>query len=156
VGRFLREKNPAVKIILSDPAGSVLHPLVNEGKKVEAGSWLVEGMGEDFVPAICDLGLVDEAIPGTDAHAFMAPRELLSKEGLLAGSSTGCLVCAALRWCRKQTRPMNVVTLVCDTGAKYLSKFFNDFWMIDNGFIQRPRANNLGDLIARKHILGED
>lgn len=103
VARFLREKNPEIKVILSDPAGSMLHPLVNEGKHVQATSWLVEGMGEDFVPDICDLKLVDEAIPVTDEQAFLAARELLSKEGILAGSSTGCLIHAALAWCRKQT-----------------------------------------------------
>jgi len=156
VGRYLREKKPDVKIILSDPAGSVLHPLVNEGKKVEAGAWLVEGMGEDFVPDICDIDLVDEAIPVTDGEAFMAARELLVKEGVLAGSSTGCLIAAAMRWCRRQTKPMNVVTFACDTGAKYLSKCFNDFWMIDNGFIQRPSTNDLRDLIARRHSERED
>ncbi len=156
IGRYLREQKPDIKIILSDPAGSMLHPLVNEGKKVEATSWLVEGMGEDFVPDICEIDLCDEAVAVTDAEAFMAARELLSKEGLLAGSSTGCLIHAALVWCRRQTRPMNVVTFACDTGGKYLSKMFNDFWMIDNGFIQRPKENNLRDLIARRHLLGED
>ncbi len=156
IGRYLREKNPDIQIILSDPAASMLHPLVNEGKTVKAGPWLVEGMGEDFVPDICDLKLVNEAIPVTDGEAFMAARELLAQEGILAGSSTGCLVHAALKWCRKQTKPMSVVTLVCDTGGKYLSKFFNDFWMIDNGFTKRDTQNNLRDLIARRHTLQED
>lgn len=156
MGRYLREKNPGIKIILADPEASVLHPLVNEKKHVEAGSWLVEGMGEDFVPDVCDLSLVDEAIAVSDRDAFMAARLLLAREGMLAGSSTGCLIHAALQWCRRQTRPMNVVTLICDTGAKYLSKFFNDFWMIDNGFIQREKQNNLRDLIARRHSLKED
>jgi len=156
VGRYLREKNPNIKIILSDPMGSILHPLVNEGKHVEAGPWLVEGMGEDFVPEICDIDLVDEAIAVTDAEAFHASRLLLNKEGVLAGSSTGCLISAAMRWCAKQTTPMNVVTLICDSGAKYLSKFFNDFWMIDNGFIERSTRNDLADLVARRHLEGED
>lgn len=156
IGRFLRSKKPDVKIILSDPMNSMLHPLVNEGKRVEAGSWLVEGMGEDFVPDICDLSLVNEAIGVTDADAFMAARELLAKAGILAGSSTGCLVHAAMVWCRRQTKPLNVVTLVCDTGAKYLSKFYNDFWMIDNGFIRREKRNDLSDLIARRHSERED
>ncbi|MDX2115838.1 MAG: cystathionine beta-synthase [Planctomycetota bacterium] len=156
VGRYLREKNPAVKIVLADPMGSMLHPLVNEGKRVTASSWLIEGMGEDFVPDICELKLADEAIAVTDEEAFFAARDLLSNEGLLAGSSTGCLMHAARVWCRRQTSPMNVVTLVCDTGAKYLSKFFNDFWMIDNGFIKRERRNNLRDLIARRHSQKED
>jgi cystathionine beta-synthase len=113
-------------------------------------------MGEDFVPEICDIDLCDEAVPVTDEQAFMAARELLAKEGVLTGSSTGCLIHAAKVWCQKQTRPMNVVTLCCDTGAKYLSKFFNDFWMIDNGFIKREHRNDLGDLVARRHLENED
>ena len=154
--RYLREKNPDVKIILSDPAGSMLHPLVNEGKKVTATSWLVEGMGEDFVPDICDIELVDEAFPVTDAQAFMAARELLKSEGVLAGSSTGCLLHATGEYLKKQTRPLRVATFACDTGGKYLSKMFNDFWMIDNGFIQREKKNDLSDLIARRHQERED
>ncbi|GAB4554305.1 MAG: pyridoxal-phosphate dependent enzyme [Phycisphaerales bacterium] len=156
VGAYLREKNPQIKVILADPAASILNPLVNEGKHVEAGSWLIEGMGEDFVPDICDLDLCDEAIPVTDAEAFFMAREVLAKEGMLVGSSTGCLVEAAARWCRKQTQPMNVVTLLCDSGAKYLSKMFNDYWMIDQGFIQREQTGDLRDLIARRHRSGED
>jgi cystathionine beta-synthase len=156
VGKYLRERNPDVKIVLADPAGSILAPLVNEGKKVKPGSWLVEGMGEDFVPDICHLEYVSEAVSVTDAESFFAARELLAKEGVLAGSSSGCILSAALTFCRRQTRPMNVVTLVCDSGAKYLSKMFNDFWMIDNGFIQRERTGDLRDLIARRHDFGED
>ncbi len=154
--RALRERNPDVKIILSDPAGSILWPLVNEGRKVEPGSWLVEGMGEDFVPPICDLDFVDEAIPVTDAEAFAAARELLAREGVLAGSSTGCLLHAAILWARKQKKPLNVVTFVCDTGGKYLSKMFNDYWMMDQGFIQRQSTGDLRDLISRRHDERED
>lgn len=156
VGQYLKERNPDCKIVLADPAGSILAPLVNEGRAVKPGSWLVEGMGEDFVPDICDLKLVDEAISVTDAQAFFAARDLLAREGVLAGSSTGCILHAALVFCRKQTRPMNVVTLICDSGAKYLSKMFNDFWMMDNGFIKREKTNDLRDLIARRHDFGED
>lgn len=156
VGKFLKEKDPKVKVILADPAGSMLWPLVNEGRTVQAGSWLVEGMGEDFVPDICDLSLVDKAYGVSDADAFFAARELLAQEGVLSGSSTGCMLHAAMAYCREQTTPMNVVTFICDSGAKYLSKMFNDFWMIDNGFIKREKADDLRDLIARRHDLGED
>jgi len=155
-GRALRERFPDIEIILADPAGSILHPLVNEGREVEPGSWMVEGMGEDFVPSICDLDLVNEAIPVTDAEAFYAARTLLRKEGLLAGSSTGALIHAALEYCRRQTEPKTVVTFICDQGAKYLDKFFNDYWMIDNGFIEREPTNDLRDLVARRHELQED
>lgn len=155
-GRFLREKNPRVRLVLADPMGSMLHPLVNEGKHVHATSWLIEGMGEDFVPDICDIKLADEAVPVTDAEAFLAARELLKTEGVLAGSSTGCLMHAVRVFLRKQTKPLRVATFACDTGGKYLSKMFNDFWMIDNGFIQRERRNDLTDLIARRHEQRED
>jgi cystathionine beta-synthase len=156
VGRVLRKANPACELILADPAGSILAPLVNEGRHVDPGSWLVEGIGEDFVPSICDLKLVTKAYTVTDADAFHTARELLRKEGILAGSSVGTLLCAALRYCREQTQPKNVVTLICDSGAKYLSKMFNDFWMMDNGFIDRPRTGDLRDLVARRHLDRED
>ena len=154
--RFLREKNPDVKVILCDPVGSVLAPLVNEKKQVPAGTWLIEGMGEDYVPEICDLSLVSEAIAVTDEQSFFGARELLAKEGVLAGSSAGCLIHGSVTWCRKQTRAMNVVSFICDTGAKYLSKMFNDYWMMDQGFIRRERTGDLRDLIARRHQLRED
>lgn len=156
MGRYLRERNPDLKIILADPEGSILAPLVNEGRKVEAGSWLIEGMGEDFVPDICAIDLVTEAIAVSDGDSFMAARELLKREGILAGSSTGCLIHAAMTYCRRQTEPLRVATLICDQGAKYLSKMFNDFWMMDNGFIKREMRNDVTDLIARKHLFGED
>ena len=156
VGRVLRKANPACELILADPAGSILAPLVNEGRHVDPGSWLVEGIGEDFVPSICDLKLVTKAYTVTDADAFHTARELLRKEGILAGSSVGTLLCATLRYCREQTQPKNVVTLICDSGAKYLSKMFNDFWMMDNGFIDRPKTGDLRDLIARRHLDRED
>ncbi len=156
VGRYLKEHAPGCKIVLADPAGSILAPLVNEGKKIEPGAWLVEGMGEDFVPDICDLSLVHEAIAVTDKESFQAARRLLRCEGVLSGSSTGCILHAALEYCRRQTEPRNVVTLICDSGAKYLSKMFNDYWMMDNGFLERETFGDLRDLIARRHGLDED
>ena len=156
VGHYLRARNPKVEVILADPAGSILAPLVNEGRDIAPGSWLVEGIGEDFVPSICDLKLVNKAYTVTDADAFHTARELLRKEGVLAGSSVGTLLCAALRYCREQKEPKRVVTFICDSGAKYLSKMFNDFWMMDNGFIDRPRTGDLRDLIARRHLDRED
>jgi cystathionine beta-synthase len=155
-GRFLRQQNPDVEIILADPAGSVLAPLVNEGKKVPAGSWLVEGIGEDFVPPILDMKIITKAYAVTDAEAFHTVRELLRKEGVLAGTSSGTLITAALRYCREQKKPRRVATFVCDSGAKYLSKAFNDYWMVDQGFVDRPKYGDLRDLIARRHLDRED
>jgi len=156
VGRFLKSKDPKVQIILADPAGSILAPLVNEGRSVEPGSWLVEGIGEDFVPSILDLSLVSKAYTVTDAEAFETVRQLLVKEGVLAGSSVGVLLHAALLYCREQKEPKRVVTLICDSGAKYLSKMYNDFWMVDQGMLQRERTGDLRDLIARRHDRKED
>ena len=156
VGRYFKERNPNLEMVLADPDGSILEPLVTDGTKITPGSWLVEGIGEDFVPSILDLDLVDKAYSIPDGEAFHTARELLRKEGVLAGSSVGTLLAAALRYCREQTEPRQVVTLICDNGAKYLSKMFNDHWMTDNGFIQRESHGNLLDLIGRRHLDKED
>ena len=155
-GRYLREQNPELEIIVADPAGSVIAPLVNEGKMIEAGSWLVEGVGEDFVPLIVDLELVNKGYTVTDADSFATARDLLRQEGVFGGSSTGVLVTAALRYCREQKSPKRVVTFVCDHGSKYLSKMFNDYWMTDQGFTERKSFGDLRDLIARRHTERED
>ena len=156
LGRYLKEQNPNIEIILADPDGSILAPLVNEGKNVSAGSWLVEGIGEDFVPSITDLSLVTKAYWVTDQDSFTTARELLKKEGVLAGSSTGSLVAAAIRWAKEQSEPKRVVTFACDHGSKYLTKMFNDYWMQDQGFIVRENHGDLRDLIARRHETCED
>ena len=128
--------------------------LVQTGETGAGGSWLVEGIGEDFIPPICDLSLVQHAFTITDAESFATARELLRKEGILAGSSSGTLLAAALRYCRAQRTPKRVVTFVCDSGNKYLSKMFNDFWMVDQGFLARDRQGDLRDLITRRHADG--
>ncbi|MBY6064066.1 cystathionine beta-lyase [Pseudidiomarina sediminum] len=129
IGRYLREQNGAIDLVLADPEGSILEPLVNRDEEVEAGSWLVEGIGEDFIPDICDIKLANKAYAVSDKDAFHTARELLVKEGVMVGSSSGTLITAALRYCREQTEPKRVVTLACDTGNRYLSKLYNDEWM---------------------------
>jgi cystathionine beta-synthase len=136
-------------MILADPEGSILAEYTRTKKIGTAGSWLVEGIGEDFIPAIADLSRVSRAYSIPDAEAFVAVRALLKQEGVLAGSSTGTLLAAALRYCREQTTPKTVVTLACDTGSKYLSKIFNDFWMADQGLAGRKSAGDLRDFISR-------
>ncbi len=86
-----------------------------------------------------------------DAEAFAACRTLLRQTGILAGTSSGTLLAAAQRYCREQTTPKRVVSLVCDSGNKYLSKVYNDYWMLDQGFLQRERFGDLRDLITRRH-----
>lgn len=86
-----------------------------------------------------------------DREAFKVCRDLLKQEGILAGTSSGTLIAAALRYCREAAEPKRVVSFVCDSGNKYLSKAYNDYWMLDQGFIERPQSGDLRDLIARRH-----
>ena len=115
IGRYMKKASPKTAMILADPEGSILAPLVNTGIMPQVGSWAVEGIGEDFVPPNCDLSLVSAAYAIPDQESFDASRHLLRAEGILAGSSSGTLLAAALRYCRAQTSPKRVVTLVCDS-----------------------------------------
>jgi cystathionine beta-synthase len=151
IGKYLQEHAPNVEMILADPVGSVLTDYINKGELGEKGSWLVEGIGEDFIPSIANFDKVTKAYAITDAESFAAARELLKKEGVLAGSSSGTLLSAALKYCREQTEAKTVVTFAADTGNKYLSKLYNDFWMEDQGFIEREKFGDLRDLIGRLH-----
>ncbi len=149
LSRYFARVAPHVEMVLADPAGSVLAGYVQTGQIGTAGSWVVEGIGEDFIPPIADLSRVRRAYTISDEESLLTARALLRQEGILAGSSSGTLVAAALRYCREQRAPKRVVTLVCDSGNKYLSKMFNDYWMIDQGFLHGERHGNLCDLIAR-------
>ena len=154
VGRYLKRQNPGVQVVLADPVGSVLAGIATTGEPGPKGSYTVEGIGQDFVPDNAELDLVDKAYSIPDREAIATARELLQKEGVLAGSSSGTLVAAALRWCREQTEPKRVVTFVCDTGARYLSKVYNDSWLADQGLADRPMHGDLSDLITRKYSEG--
>ena len=152
LSHYFAEASPKTQMVLADPEGSILADYVNTGVAPnEVGSWIVEGIGEDFIPPIADFSRVAKAYAVSDKDALLAARELLRAEGILAGSSSGTLLAAALRYCREQTEAKRVVAFVCDSGNKYLSKMYNDFWMRDQGFIEEPATGDLRDLIARKH-----
>jgi cystathionine beta-synthase len=151
LSKFLQANAPDTKLVIADPVGSVVADYVNTGSFGDSSSWLVEGIGEDFIPDIADFSGASQAYSISDAESFSAARDLLRKEGILAGSSSGTLLAAALRYCQEQTEPKRVVTFACDTGNKYLSKLFNDFWLEDQGFISRPPHGDLRDLIGRPH-----
>ena len=154
LSRYFGRVAPHVEMVLADPLGSILAGLVKNGQEQEAGSWLVEGIGEDFVPPNCELKHVRHAYEVSDRESFLCARELLAKEGILGGSSTGTLLAAALRYCREQTQPKRVVTLVCDSGNKYLTKMYNDHWMFQQGLLDRTQRGNLVDLIVRRYQEG--
>ncbi len=152
LSRYFAGAAPHVELILADPVGSILTQYINEGVlSTKSGSWLVEGIGEDFLPPISDFSRVKKAYAISDKESFLAGRELLMSEGVLGGSSTGTLLAAALKYCKEQTTPKKVVVFVCDTGNKYLSKMYNDYWMLDNGFLERPQYGDLRDLILRPY-----
>jgi cystathionine beta-synthase len=144
VARYLKERKPDIKIVGADPEGSVL----------SGGSprpWKVEGIGEDFVPRTFNSQLVDDWIRVSDAESFHVARSLARREGILAGGSTGTNVAAALRYAQRLTRDDLVVTLVCDTGRNYLSKFFDDNWLAANNLLEVEQpAGSIGDLIQSR------
>ena len=152
LSRYFARVSPQTEFILADPVGSILAQYINEGTlSTKSASWMVEGIGEDFLPSISDFSRVKKAYAISDKESFLAARELLAKEGVFGGSSTGTLLAAALKYCCEQTTPKRVVTLVCDTGNKYLSKMYNDYWMLDNGFLDRQPTGDLRDLILRPY-----
>ncbi|GMV96009.1 MAG: pyridoxal-phosphate dependent enzyme [Phycisphaerae bacterium] len=155
LSRFFERVKPEAEMVLADPVGSILAGYVNEGTIGKAGSWLVEGIGEDFIPPIADLSRVRRAYSISDAESARTTRHLLMKEGILAGSSSGTLVAAAVRYCREQSRPKRVVTFICDTGSKYLSKVYNNFWLADQGLVTREPFGDLRDLILHRFEEGE-
>ena len=150
LSRHFAQHSPQTELILADPVGSILTEYINEGTLSDkSASWMVEGIGEDFLPSISDFTRVKKAYAISDKESFLTARELLEKEGILGGSSTGTLLAAALRYCREQTEARKVLVFVCDTGNKYLSKMYNDYWMLDNGFLEREPTGDLRDLILR-------
>jgi cystathionine beta-synthase len=154
LSRYFSTISPSTEFVLADPAGSSLGEYINTGTLGPSGSYAVEGIGSSAVPPVADLSRVKQAITVPDAVSFQIARELLRRAGILAGSSTGTLVGAALEYCRGQTEPKRVVTFVCDSGNKYLSKMFNDYWMLDQGYVERPRTGDLRDLITRRYEEG--
>jgi cystathionine beta-synthase len=150
LSRYFARQAPDLELVLADPEGSILAEYINEGRlTAKSSSWLVEGIGEDFLPTISDFTRVSKAYSISDRESFRVGRDLLVREGILGGSSTGTLVAAALRYCREQAAPKRVLTFACDTGNRYLSKMFNDFWMRDQGFLETTSHGDLRDLIAR-------
>jgi len=152
LSRYFAREAPDLELILADPVGSILAEYINDGVlSTKSSSWMVEGIGEDFLPVISDFTRVSKAYAISDKESFDAGRVLLKREGILGGSSTGTLLAAALRYCKEQTRPKKVLTFCCDTGNRYLSKMYNDYWMRDLGFIETIQHGDLRDLIARPY-----
>jgi cystathionine beta-synthase len=154
LSRYFGRVQPQSEMILADPENSSLGEYIRTGKVIPSGSYAVEGIGGSCVPSIADVSRVRKAYSISDSESFETARNLLKLTGIFGGPSSGTLLAAALRYCREQTSPKRVVTFVCDTGAKYLSKMYNDYWMLDQGYLERPVTGTLGELMSRRYQEG--
>lgn len=153
VGRALKERNPHVQIVGVDPVGSILHDYFYTGVMTPAHSYKVEGFGEDFIPTTTDFGVIDDVIQVTDNESFAMTRQLVYQEGIFSGGSSGSAVVGALRYARdrKLGEDAVIVVLLPDTGARYLSKVFNDDWMREHGFDVGERIRGqVADILNRR------
>jgi cystathionine beta-synthase len=154
LSRFFARVSAGTELVLADPEGSALAGIIREGMPGPESSYAVEGIGQNCIPQIADLSRVRKAYSISDSESFETARSLLRNFGILGGSSSGCLVAAAIRFCKEQTAPKRVVTFICDTGNKYFSKMYSDYWMIDQGYIKRPQTGDIRDLLTRRYEEG--
>ena len=149
VGKYLKERNPAIKVVGVDPIGSLYTPYFETGELGEAHSYKVEGVGEDFLPKTMDFGVVDDVVQVTDRESFVMTRRLVREEGLFCGGSCGLAMAGALKWLRTNGASLGeddmVVVLLPDSGSRYLSKVFDDTWMRENGFLAPSTVADLLD-----------
>jgi cystathionine beta-synthase len=155
VGRYFRERGSDVRLVGADPVGSLYYDFVKTGRLTKAFSYKVEGIGEDFVPSTIDLSLLDEVVRVDDGECFRTARDLVRYEGLYVGGSSGAAVAAAIKYAKKQGKKQNIVVILADSAAKYLSKIFNDDWMRENGFLETaPSLGTVADLLKGKRGVG--
>jgi cystathionine beta-synthase len=137
VGKYLKEKNSSIKVIIPDPIGSIYYEYFKTKKVPAEGNcnYSIEGIGEDHMVLAMDFSVVDDVIQVTDRQAFETARQLARREGILAGGSSGANVWAALEIARQIDKPTTIVTLLPDSGSRYLSKFYDDAWMRKNNLL---------------------
>jgi cystathionine beta-synthase len=150
-GKYLKQQNPQVRVVGIDPEGSKIGPFFNTRELIEGHPYKVEGIGNDKIPGALDLGVVDEYRICSDGDAFRMGRRLTREEGLFVGGSSGLLVHGAVAVAREVDDPRAlVVTILADWGEHYLSKMFDDDWMRENGFMERPRRTTMADVVGAK------
>jgi cystathionine beta-synthase len=155
VGKYLKEKNPNVKIVGVDPYGSLYYDFFKTGEKIKAKTYVVEGIGEDFFPTTMNLKILDDIIQVNDEECFVVARRLAKMEGLFTGGSGGGCISSALRLA-KDLGPNNfVVALLPDTGMRYLSKVYNEEWMRERGYVDAATAITVAEIVNAKHAIGK-
>ncbi len=155
IGRYLKSKNPDIKIVGVDIEGSILTEIWQNKGKIPEGAYpktyKVEGIGEDFLPSATDLSVVDWIERAGDRESFLWARQLVRQEGIFAGGSSGSAIAGALKYCRKLTPDHLAVVILPDSGSRYLSKFYDDKWMREFGFLSMEFGETaLGDLLIAK------
>ncbi|MFT4702733.1 MAG: cystathionine beta-synthase [Bradymonadia bacterium] len=148
-GKYLKEKNPNVRMVAADPVGSVYYDYFNTGKMPPAHSYQAEGFGEDFLPSTMHFDFVDEVVRVTDKECFDYARRLVREEGIYTGGSSGGAIAAAIKIAERTDKSLKIVVIMCDSASRYLSKIFDDEWMRENGFLSDdPLAGTVADLLA--------
>ncbi|MCL6623341.1 MAG: pyridoxal-phosphate dependent enzyme [Fimbriimonadales bacterium] len=150
VGKFLKEKKPSVKIVGADPVGSLYYEYFHKGTIGEAHTYLVEGIGEDILPATMDFSVLDDVIQVTDKESFLWARKLVKEEGIFAGGSSGSALAAGIRYAERMKPGEVMVILLPDTGTRNLGKVYNDEWMKENRFLEAPIRATSGDIAKNK------
>lgn len=158
IGRYLKEKNPQIQIVGADPAGSLLLETWQQGQvptDAHPKTYKVEGIGEDFLPSTLDLSVIDQVIRVADKESFLWARRLVKEEGIFAGGSAGAALSAAIRYAQTLPPERLVVVILPDSGSRYLSKFYDDQWMRENGFLADEwNETALRDILAAKQLQG--
>jgi cystathionine beta-synthase len=155
IGRYLKEKNPDIKIIGADPAGSILYDFFHHGTIVRHEPYKTEGIGEDFFPSTLDFSVLDDVIRVTDQESFLWARRLARMEGIFAGGSTGTVICAAMRLAPTLTEKDFVVVFIADSGMRYLSKIYNNEWMKDNRYAESSVPLTAAEIVQAKAAMGQ-
>lgn len=150
IGRYLKEKNPKVKIIGADPVGSLLYEFFHKGTVGKAEPYKTEGIGEDFFPTTLDFSVIDDVIQVTDRDAFIWARRLARMEGIFAGGSSGTAVAAAVQAAASLSEKDFVVVFIPDSGSRYLSKIYNNEWMKDNRYVETSVPLTAGEIVQAK------
>jgi cystathionine beta-synthase len=155
IGKYLKEKKPSVQIVAVDPVGSIVYDNFKTGKmQTLPKTYKIEGIGEDFIPKNYDFSVIDDMIQAADKESFVMTRDLLTKEGLYVGVSSGSAVCGAISWVNLQEtrhpgsmKDKNVLVILPDSGNRYTSKVFNDDWMREAGFLDKPSLGTVSDVL---------